>query len=113
MSQWDDSSLSRRRALGLASALAVSQASAQPRTAPGNDSSQGARVYNVRDFGSKGDGATLDTAAVQTAIDPCHRDQGGTVLVPAGVFVIGTTELKTNVTLHLAAGALLLGSADG
>jgi hypothetical protein len=50
---------------------------------------------------------------VQAAIDACAKDQGGTVLVPAGVFVIGTVEMKSNVTLHLAAGATLLGSADG
>ncbi|MGC1186725.1 MAG: glycosyl hydrolase family 28 protein, partial [Candidatus Acidiferrales bacterium] len=77
----------------------------------GND--LGARVYNIRDFGAKGDGATLDTAAVQAAIDACTRDQGGTVLVPAGVFAIGTVELKSNVTLHLANSAKLLGTADG
>ena len=78
---------------------------------PGND--LGARVYNIRDFGAKGDGQTVDTAALQAAIDACARDQGGTVLVPAGTFQIGTTELKSNVTLHIAAGATLLGSADG
>ena len=37
----------------------------------------GSRVYNVRDFGAKGDGLTLDGAAVQAAIDACTRDQGG------------------------------------
>ena len=42
-----------------------------------------AAIYNIRDFGAKGDGATLDTAAVQAAIDACHRDRGGTVIVPA------------------------------
>lgn len=73
----------------------------------------GARVYNVRDYGAKGDGSTLDTAALQEAIDACNRDGGGTVLVPAGTFVIGSTELKSNVTLHIAAGGTLLGSADG
>ena len=36
----------------------------------------------------------LDTAALQTAIDTCTRDGGGTVLVPAGTFQIGTVELK-------------------
>ena len=72
----------------------------------------GAKIYNIRDFGAKGDGKTLDTAALQAAIDACHRDQGGTVLVPAGVFVIGTTELKSNVTLHLAAQGTLLGTTD-
>jgi polygalacturonase len=72
-----------------------------------------AAIYNVRDFGAKGDGVTLDTAAVQAAIDACHRDRGGTIIVPASTFVIGTVELKSNVTLHLAANAKLLGSADG
>jgi len=73
----------------------------------------GARVYNVRSYGAKGDKTTLDTAAVQAAIDACNRDGGGTVLVPAGTFVIGTVELKSNVTLHIAAGGTLLGSGDG
>ena len=73
----------------------------------------GARVYNIRDFGAKGDGATLDTAAVQAAVDACAHDRGGTVLVPAGVFVIGMIQLKSNVTLHIAAQGTLLGTADG
>ena len=77
------------------------------------DTLNGARVYNIRDFGAKGDGATLDTAAVQAAVDACHRDGGGTVLVPAGVFHIGTIELKSHVTLHISAAGTLLGSADG
>ena len=77
------------------------------------DVSAGTRVYDIRHFGAKGDGVTLDTLAVQAAIDACTADQGGTVLVPAGVFVIGTVELKSNVTLRIAAGGKLLGSADG
>src|SRR4030095_10804830 len=70
----------------------------------------GAQVFNVRDFGAKGDGQTLDTVAVQSAIDAAHKDQGGTVLIPAGTFVVGTIELKSNVTLHLVAQGRLLGS---
>src|SRR5262249_5687163 len=86
---------------------------AKKRKAPaGKDKGLGASVYNVRDFGAKGDGATLDTAAVQAAIDACAGDRGGTVLVPAGDFVIGTIELKSNVTLHLAAKGKLLGSGS-
>ena len=77
----------------------------------GND--LGTRVYNIRDYGAKGDGNTLDTAALQAAIDACTHDGGGTVLVPAGTFQIGTVELKSNVTLHIAASGKLLGSADG
>jgi len=113
--------LSRRNWLGLLSAAAVgsglewnSVSSAEGRpTAGGPDNALGARIYNVRDFGARGDGKTLDTMALQAAIDACNRDQGGIVLVPAGVFVIGTVELKSNVTLHIAAQGKLLGSADG
>jgi hypothetical protein len=73
----------------------------------------GARIYNIRDFGAKGDGQTNDTTAIQLAIDACNKDKGGTVLVPAGVFVTGTIELKSNVTFHIAAQGKILGSADG
>jgi hypothetical protein len=73
----------------------------------------GTRVYNVRAFGAKGEGVAVDSAAFQAAIDACTKEGGGTVLVPAGTFVIGTVELKSNVSLHIAAGAKVLGSADG
>jgi hypothetical protein len=78
-----------------------------------NSNDLGACVYNVRDYGAKGDKTTVDTTAVQAAIDACSNDGGGTVLVPAGTFTIGTVELKSNVTLHIAASGTLLGSADG
>jgi polygalacturonase len=115
-----DSNLSRREWLerlsvpAVGAALSPSPAHAAPyQASPSADALNGARVYNVRDHGAKGDGKTLDTVAVQAAIDACNRDGGGTVLVPAGTFHIGTIELKSNVTLHLAAAATLLGSADG
>src|SRR5579862_5674744 len=109
-----ESGHSRRRALGLVSggAAAAGWAAAQERGA-GDDANAGVRVYNVSNFGAKGDGATLDTAAFQAAIDACARDQGGTVLAPAGTFVIGTIEMKSNVTLRVAAGAKVLGTDDG
>lgn len=113
------STTTRRQWLGLASATTLA-AGLLPRTAAAQEpdktiasGSIGARLYDVRDFGAKGDGKALDTAAVQSAIDACHQDQGGTVLVPAGVFVIGTVEMKSNVTLHIAAQGRLLGVADG
>jgi Glycosyl hydrolases family 28 len=102
-------SIGRRGWLGLAGAGVL--AAAPQQTARGTG--LGTRVYNIVDFGAKGDGQTLDTAALQAAIDACNKDQGGTVLVPAGTFVIGTVELKSNVTLHVAAQGKLLGSADG
>jgi len=73
----------------------------------------GVKVYNIRNYGAKGDGKSFDSSPLQRAIDTCHTDGGGTVLVPAGTFLIGSTELKSNVTLHIAAGATLLGIADG
>jgi hypothetical protein len=59
-----------------------------------------------------GDGKTLNSAAVQKAIDTCTSAGGGTVLVPPGDFLVGTIELKSNVTLHLAAAGRLLGSGN-
>ena len=125
MSKRDNASLSRRKwlgrmsvpvlaaSLGAATSAARGAAAESPAEAPAGDRDLGARVYNVRDFGAKGDGATLDTAAVQAAIDACHRERGGTVLVPAGDFLVGTLELKSDVTLHLAARGRLLGSGRG
>ena len=70
-------------------------------------------VYDLRHFGAVGDGETNDTGALQQAIDRCSAAGGGIVFVPSGTFLIGTTELKSHVTLHLSAGAVLLGSGDG
>jgi polygalacturonase len=116
----NEQSLSRRNWLGIvstasvgASLLATPTNAAEPAANPSPENNLGARVYNIRDFGAKGDGTALDTAALQAAMDACNKDHGGTVLVPAGVFVIGTVEIKSNVTLHIAAGGKLLGSADG
>jgi Glycosyl hydrolases family 28 len=116
-----NSAISRRSLLGMISTaslgsglMATGAVAADPQQPRENAThNAGARTYNIRDFGAKGDGKTLDTAALQAAIDACNKDQGGTVLVPAGVFVIGTVEMKGNVTLHIAAQGKLLGSADG
>jgi hypothetical protein len=71
-----------------------------------------AKDVNVKDLGATGDGKTLDTAAVQKAIDEVTDSGGGKVTVPAGTYLLGTIILKDNVTLHLADGATLLGTAD-
>jgi hypothetical protein len=118
-----DRSLSRRNWLGLVSTASVGSGLLAPAAfgaepaaagaAADKDKDVGARTYDIRDFGAKGDGVALDTRAVQAAVDACARDHGGTVLVPAGLFVIGMVELKSNVTLRIAAGGTLLGTADG
>lgn len=71
------------------------------------------KVCDVKQYGAKGDGTTKDTVAVQKAIDDCTSGKGGgTVEVPAGTFVIAPILLKSNMTLHLAKDATLLGSPD-
>lgn len=77
---------------------------------PEEDRPAGTAIYNVKDFGAKGDGQTLDTAAIQAAIDACSKEQGGTVVIPAGEFICGTIEIKSGVTLHIATSGRLLGS---
>ena len=108
-----DQPLSRRNWLGIFSTVSAGLLATTAQGAEPAASDPGARVYNIRDFGAKGDGTTLDTAALQAAIDACNKDQGGTVLVPAGTFVIGSVEMKSNVTLHISAGGRLFGSGDG
>lgn len=67
-------------------------------------------AFNIVDYGANGDNQTLNTQAIQAAIDACASSGGGTVYVPAGKFLTGTLFLKNNVTLFLEAGAVLLGS---
>jgi exo-poly-alpha-galacturonosidase len=68
------------------------------------------KVFNVAGYGAVGDGTTLNTAAIQRAIDACTP--GGKVLIPAGVFKTGAIWLKSDMTLEVARGATLLGSEN-
>ncbi|MFZ4766019.1 MAG: glycosyl hydrolase family 28-related protein, partial [Roseimicrobium sp.] len=69
-------------------------------------------VFNIMTYGAKGDGKTINSSAIQKAIDACHASGGGTVLVPEGVFVTGSVRLKSRVTLKIAKDAILRGSLD-
>ena len=64
-------------------------------------------IYNILDYGAYADGVTICTESIQKAIDDCHKNGGGCVLVPAGKYVSGTFYLKDNVQLHLEQGRLL------
>src|SRR5258706_2385194 len=68
--------------------------------------------FNILDFGAKGDGKTVSTAAINQAIAACAKAGGGTVQVPVGEFRTGTVLLLSNVNLHLDSGAVLKGSDD-
>lgn len=54
--------------------------------------------FNIRDHGAIGDGVALDTVSVQKAIDACSEAGGGVLRIPAGRYVIGTVQVKSNVT---------------
>ena len=68
--------------------------------------------FNVRDYGATGDGKTLDTVAIQKAIDACTTAGGGEVIFEKGTYLTGSLELKSHVCLLLGSEAVLLGSRD-
>jgi hypothetical protein len=70
----------------------------------------GRREFNVRDFGAAGDGATLDTAAIQRAIDAAAAVRGRVILPGGKRFLTGSLELKDGIDFHLADDAVLLAS---
>jgi len=69
-------------------------------------------VVNILDFGAVRDGSQVCTQAFKAAIDAAFTQGGGTVLVPAGTYLTGPIELKSNITLHLEAGAVIKFSSD-
>ncbi|SOE23384.1 Polygalacturonase [Spirosomataceae bacterium TFI 002] len=77
----------------------------------GTDSkAQKVKEYSITNYGAVGDGITLNTIAIQKAIDAAHKNGGGRLLVSKGKYLTGTIELKSNVELHLKKDAILLGS---
>ena len=68
------------------------------------------KIFNVRDFGAVADGVTINSEAVQKAIDACSLAGGGTVLFENGDFVLSTVFLKSNVTIEIAKSAKILGA---
>ena len=70
-------------------------------------------TVNAPEMGIVGDGETLNTEAIQKAVDYCSSlSGGGTLVFPEGKYLTGTVELKSNVTLQLEKDAAILGSAN-
>ena len=113
-----DSRLTRRR---FVAAMPVGTlAAAAPSISAYGKRTQGARKpptaagaeerFDVCDYGAIGDGETLETDALQRAIDAAAGAGGGTVVFPAGEYLSGTLTLRSSVALRLGAGAVLQGS---
>ena len=64
--------------------------------------------HDVRDYGARGDGKTIDSAAINRAIAAAARAGGGTVIVPPGRYLCFSIRLKDNITLVLSAGSVIV-----
>lgn len=69
-------------------------------------------TFDVRVRGAKGDGITLDTGPIQSAIDACRDSGGGQVLFPPGRYLSGTIHLRSHVTLQFESGSRLVGTTN-
>ena len=69
-------------------------------------------VFDVRTFGARGDGASIDTPAINKAIEAASTQGGGTVRFPAGTYASYSIHLMSNVVLSLEMGATIL-AANG
>lgn len=98
---------------GLAAAAIPTVAGAGAVRSPVEAQSQGAPAkapfgFNVRNFGASGDGKTLDSPAINRAIEAAAAVGGGTVYFPAGVYASYSIRLKSHITLYLDQGATIL-----
>lgn len=96
---------------GAAITGAMVGASAERASAAGAPGATGGRyIFNIRDFGAKGDGIAIDTAAINRAIDAAASGGGGSVVFPAGTYLSYSIHLKSQVTLFLENGSVILGA---
>lgn len=70
-------------------------------------------IFNIKDFGAKGDGLTIDTKAINAAIEACSKSKNAKVIVPSGQYVSGSIHLKSNIVIEIQDGAELLGAPTG
>jgi polygalacturonase len=98
-------------AVALAGSFAMGS-TAKPKAAKGEDSHL--PHFDVRMFGATGDGKTIDSLAINRAIEAAAEAGGGRVLFPAGVYASYSIHLKSNVHLQLEQGAAILAAeSDG
>lgn len=71
-----------------------------------------AKDYNASMFGAKSNGTTLNTNSIQKGIDYISENGGGRLVFYVGRYLTGTIYLKSNVTIHLEEGAILVGSVN-
>lgn len=71
------------------------------------------KEYDIRSYGAVGDGSTLNTSAIQNAIDLCGAKGGGKVIVSDGVYVTGTLRMRSCVELCIEGNAVLKASTNG
>ncbi len=70
------------------------------------------KLIDINDFGAVGDGASLCTTEIQTAIDSVSNSGGGKIIFPKGKYLTGSLILKSGVNLHLEKDAVILGSIN-
>ncbi|HMO60865.1 MAG TPA: glycoside hydrolase family 28 protein [Ferruginibacter sp.] len=70
------------------------------------------KTFSIKDFGGVNDGKTLNTQAFAKAIEACSDAGGGKVIVPAGTWLSGPVEMKSNINLHLEKGAVIQFTSD-
>src|SRR6186713_2191774 len=70
------------------------------------------KIFSVNGYGAVSDTTTVNTKAIQKAIDACAAQGGGVVTFKPGVYVSGSIFIKSNVVLQIDKGVLLLGSQN-
>jgi polygalacturonase len=99
--------LLRLGSIGLAAA-AVATAPAAYAASTKSSSAGAQNVFDIRTYGAKGDGKTIDTPAINKAIEAAAAAGGGSVFFPAGTWLCFSIRLKSHVGLYLAQGATIL-----
>lgn len=97
---------------GIAGAVAVGapvpMAAAEPKEPQERSTAHSRGIFEVTSFGAKGDGSTIDTPAINRAIETAANSGGGTVRFAAGQYLCYSIRLKSNVALHLDQGAIII-----